>query len=146
MTPEDFFKLNSNYSFEDLVKARNQKIFKIENSKLDYEDKSFFIEKINELYKKASFNKLNVFKKLTKPQNKLFTLPTFNNISTSFSQSKNYYSKYLPDGSKVVMEVSETDNNGNKKRITKKYKKLPDGSIKNLSSDQLVKEFSNLYY
>jgi hypothetical protein len=50
----------------------------------------------------------------------------FNNTSSNFaSQSRTYNKRRLTDGSKIVMEVNKTNNNGSTKEEIKSYKILP---------------------
>jgi len=56
------------------------------------------------------------------------------NQNQSMSQSKSYSERTLPDGSKIVTEVTKTNNNGQINQVIKTHKVMPDGTVQQIVS------------
>jgi hypothetical protein len=83
----------------------------------------------------------NIFTQLNN-QSKLYS----NSNSQVYSYSSSYSSKTNLDGSKTIIEYKSESTNGDKKKTTNAYKKMPDGKIVNLSEDEIkqLERMSNL--
>ena len=80
------------------------------------------------------FNQLNTNNKLSNSNSNVYT------YSSSYSSNTN------PDGSRTIIEQKSESTNGDKKKTINAYKKMPDGSIVNLSEDEMkqLDKMSNL--
>jgi hypothetical protein len=56
------------------------------------------------------------------------------NQNQSMSQSKSYSERTLPDGSKIVTEVTKTNNNGQINQVIKTHKVMADGTVQQIVS------------
>jgi hypothetical protein len=65
-----------------------------------------------------------------------------NLVHTSVGHSMTSRQRLNPDGSVTVIEISNTYNNGQKQRSIKTYKKLPDGTIQNMTAEEAAAELS----
>lgn len=129
-----FFGLRENFTIEDLRNAKNSKLNSLANTKLSEEDKQVYALEIIRLYKKVkrqisqNHNNLTLtpFNYSNNIVNTINYMQQFNNTSSNFaSQSRTYNKRRLTDGSKIVMEVNKTNNNGSTKEEIKSYKILP---------------------
>jgi hypothetical protein len=84
----------------------------------------------------------NVFNQLNKNNQSLNS----NSNSHVYSYSSSYSSNTNPDGSITIIEKKSESTNGDKKKTINAYKKMPDGSIVNLSEDEMkqLEKMSNL--
>ena len=66
--------------------------------------------------------------------------------SNVYTYSSSYSSNTNPDGSRTIIEKKSESTNGDKKKTINAYKKMPDGSIVNLSEDEMkqLEKMSNL--
>ena len=72
--------------------------------------------------------------------------PNSKSNSNIYTYSSSYSSNTNPDGSKTIIEQKTESTNGDKKKTINAYKKMPDGSIVNLSEDEMkqLDKMSNL--
>ncbi len=67
------------------------------------------------------------------------TNPNNNGITSRsrvMSQSKSYSERTLADGTKIVIEVTKTNNNGQTNQVVKTYKVMPDGQLQQIDYNQ----------
>lgn len=66
--------------------------------------------------------------------------------SNVYTYSSSYSLNTNPDGSRTIIEQKSESTNGDKKKTISAYKKMPDGSIVNLSDDEIkqLEKMSNL--
>lgn len=100
-----------------------------------------FGQRIRRIYNPFSMYD-NVFNQLNK-NNKSFNSNSNSNI---YSYSSSYSSNTNPDGSRTIIEKKSETTNGEKKKTINAYKKMPDGTIVNLSEDEIkqLEKISNL--
>jgi hypothetical protein len=69
-----------------------------------------------------------------------------NSNSNVYKYSSSYSSNTNPDGSRTIIEQKLESTNGDKKKTINAYKKMPDGSVVNLSEDEMkqLEKMSNL--
>jgi hypothetical protein len=69
-----------------------------------------------------------------------------NGKSQVYSYSSSYSSNTNPDGSRTIIEHKNETTNGDNKKTINAYKKMPDGSVVNLSEDEMkqLEKLSNL--
>jgi len=145
-----FFGLTQNFTLEDLRNAKNTKLNSLANTKLSEEDKQVYALEIIRLYKKAkrqiSQNHDNFMLTPFNYSNNIFNtminhMRQFDNTSNNFaSQSRTYNERRLADGSKIVMEVYKTNNNGTIKEEIKSYKILPNGTRQEINYNDNLKK------
>lgn len=56
--------------------------------------------------------------------------------SRVMSQSKSYSQRTLADGTKIVIEVTKTNNNGQTNQVVKTYKVMPNGQLQQIDFNQ----------
>jgi len=80
------------------------------------------------------FNQLNTNRKISNSNSNIYTYSSY------------YSSNTNQDGSKTIIEQKSESTNGDKKKIINAYKKMPDGSIVNLTEDEIkqLDKMSNL--
>jgi hypothetical protein len=153
-----FFGLRENFTLDELRNAKNSKLNSLANTKLSEEDKQVYALEIIRLYKKAK-------RQISQNHNNFSLIPlnnsnsffnnvinhmqqfNFNNLQNTLtnitSQSRSYNERMLSDGSKIVMEVNKTNNNGTIKEEIKSYKILPNGTRQEINYNDAVKAITN---
>ncbi len=61
----------------------------------------------------------------------------------SMSQSKSYSERTLPDGTKIVIEVTKTNNNGQVNQVVKTHKVMPDGTLQQIDYNDAIQQITN---
>jgi len=153
-----FFGLRENFTLDELRNAKNTKLNSLANTKLSEEDKQVYALEIIRLYKKAKrqisqnynnfsltpLNNSNSFLNNMINHMQQFNFNNLQNTSSNFaSQSRSYNERMLSDGSKIVMEVIKTNNNGTIKEEIKSYKILPNGTRQEINYNDAVKAITN---
>jgi len=73
--------------------------------------------------------------------------PTFpNNHNEVFSSSSTYREQLMPDGSKLVVKESSSNNNGNITKNTKSYRQLSNGTTEPIEYDVAMQQLQNRKY
>ena len=77
-------------------------------------------------------------------------LTNLNNANTqshqrthSMSQSKSYSERTVPDGTKIVIEVTKTNNNGQVNQVVKTHKVMPDGTLQQIDYNDAIQQITN---
>jgi len=88
----------------------------------------------------------NLFNQLSSSSSSSNSNSNSNSSSNSnvYTYSSSYSSNTNPDGSRTIIEQKSESTNGDKKKTINAYKKMPDGSIVNLSEDEM-KQLEKMY-
>jgi hypothetical protein len=163
-----FFSLNNDFTILDLEKSYENKKKAIgESSNLSEADKEYFLENIQLLYKQAkqdyhrreltnmnntrTRNLIPRYRSLfdnfldfpSMPDEWLsfrgFEIPSQQSQSTFSSSSSSYRERFLPDGSRIVINENTTNNNGEITKNTNSYRRLANGSTEPINYDDALK-------
>ena len=153
-----FFGLRENFTLDELRNAKNNKLHSLANTSLTNEEKYVYATEIIKLYKKAKRqisqnhnnlsltpfnNSNNIFNNMLNHIQQ-FNFNNMQNTSGNFtSQSQSYNERMLSDGSKIIMEVNKTNNNGQVNEEIKSYKILPNGTRQEIDYNDAVKAIMN---
>jgi type 1 fimbria pilin len=66
--------------------------------------------------------------------------------NTIYSSSTSYKEKLMPDGSKIVLNESVSNNNGDVTKNTNSYRRLANGSTEPLEYNEALKKIENKLY
>lgn len=154
-----FFGLRENFTLDELRNAKNNKLHSLANTSLTNEEKYVYATEIIKLYKKAKRqisqnyynlslspfnNSNNIFNNMLN-HTQQFNFNNMQNTSGNFtSQSRSYNERILSDGSKIIMEVNKTNNNGQVNEEIKSYKILPNGTRQEIDYNDTVKATTNI--
>jgi len=69
-----------------------------------------------------------------------------NNQNEVFSSSSTYREQLMPDGSKLVVKESSSNNNGNITKNTKSYRQLSNGTTEPVDYDIAIQQLQNRKY
>ena len=154
--------LEDAYTLDKLNQAYLNKIRTINTTQLTDIDKQVYSETLkryynqakNELHRRQLFNFFedDMISELRMPQ--LFStrdVNTANNNSNNFSSnvyssSSTYKEKLMPDGSKIVVNESSSNNNGEITKNTNSYRRLPNGETEPIEYNDALKQIQNKLY
>ncbi len=150
--------LEDAYTLEQLNQAYLNKIRSINTSQLSDIDKQVYAETLkryynqakNELHRRQLFNFFedDMMSELRMPQ--LFStrdINTNNNFSSNvYSSSSTYKEKLMPDGSRIVVNESSSNNNGEITKNTNSYRRLPNGETEPIEYNEALKQIQNKLY
>jgi hypothetical protein len=153
-----FFGLRENFTLDELRNAKNNKLHSLANTSLTNEEKYVYATEIIKLYKKAKRqisqnyylsllpfnNSNNIFNNMLN-HTQQFNFNNMQNTSGNFtSKSRSYNERMLSDGSKIIMEVNKTNNNGQVNEEIKSYKILPNGTRQEIDYNDTIKAITNI--
>ena len=95
---------------------------------------------------RRTYNPFSMYDNVLNQLNKNNELSNSNSNSNIYTYSSSYSSNTNPDGSITIIEKKSESTNADKKKTINAYKKMPDGSIVNLSEDEMkqLEKMSNL--
>jgi len=159
-------ELQDNYTIDQLNQAYWNKINKISSNILSDIDKHIYVETlkryydlaVDELHRRRFFNfdidlidfiRLNNMKEsisyqMSSQQQATQQQPSSSN--TIYSSSTSYKEKLMPDGSKIVLNKSVSNNNGDVTKNTNSYRRLANGSTEPLEYNEALKKIENKLY
>jgi hypothetical protein len=159
-------ELQDNYTIDQLNQAYWNKINKISSNILSDIDKHIYVETlkryydlaVDELHRRRFFNfdidlidfiRLNNMKEsisyqMSSQQQATQQQPSSSN--TIYSSSTSYKEKLMPDGSKIVLNESVSNNNGDVTKNTNSYRRLANGSTEPLEYNEALKKIENKLY
>jgi hypothetical protein len=155
---KNVFGLEDSYTLEQLNQVYWNKINTISTSELSDIDKQVYVETLkkyynqakNELHRKQLFNFFDediITSELRIP--KLFStrnIETNNSSSNVYSSSSTYKEKLMPDGSRIVVNESSSNNNGEITKNTNSYRRLPNGDTEPIEYNEALKQIQNKLY
>jgi len=150
--------IEDNYTLDQLNQAYWNKINTISSSELSDIDKQVYAETLkkyynqakNELHRRQLFNFFDediITSELRIP--KLFStrnIETNNSSSNVYSSSSTYKEKLMPDGSRIVVNESSSNNNGEITKNTNSYRRLPNGETEPIEYNEALKQIQNKLY
>ncbi len=159
-------ELQDNYTIDQLNQAYWNKINKISSNNLSDIDKHIYVETlkryydlaVDELHRRRFFNfdidlidliRLNNMKEslssqLSSQQQQATQQQSSSN--TIYSSSTSYKEKLMPDGSKIVLNESVSNNNGEITKNTNSYRRLANGTTEPLDFNEALKQMENKLY
>lgn len=155
---KNVFGLEDSYTLEQLNQVYWNKINTISTSELSDIDKQVYVETLkkyytqakNELHRRQLFNFFDediITSELRIP--KLFStrnIETNNSSSNVYSSSSTYKEKLMPDGSRIVVNESSSNNNGEITKNTNSYRRLPNGDTEPIEYNEALKQIQNKLY
>jgi hypothetical protein len=152
--------LEDGYTLEQLNQAYWNKISTISNSQLSDIDKQIYAETLkkyytqakNELHRRQLFNFFDediITSELRIP--KLFSTrnidtTNINSLSNVHSSSSTYKEKLMPDGSRIIINESTSNNNGDITKNTNSYRRLPNGETEPIEYNEALTQIQNKLY
>ena len=154
-------ELQDNYTIDQLNQAYWNKINKLSSNNLSDIDKHIYVETlkryydlaVNELHRRRFFNfdidlidliRLNNMKESLSSQ--LSSQQQQASSNTIYSSSTSYKEKLMPDGSKIVLNESVSNNNGEITKNTNSYRRLANGATEPLEFNEALKQMENKLY
>jgi len=153
-------ELQDNYTINQLNQAYWNKINKISSNNLSDIDKHIYVETlkryydlaVDELHRRRFFNfdidlidliRLNNMKESLSSQ---LSSQQQSSSNTIYSSSTSYKEKLMPDGSKIVLNESVSNNNGEITKNTNSYRRLANGATEPLEFNEALKQMENKLY
>ena len=161
----DVFKLESNFTMQDLNQAYDEKIKHARRTMKNELDKQIYLESIAKFYEEArkelyySQSENDMFDSTFSSYfNDMSTMMnnTFKNFDSNFdsqfgnsfpqiggyTSSSSYKETTLPDGSKLIIKNNTTTDNGEVKTHTNSYRRLRDGTTEPVDYEEAIKQLS----
>jgi hypothetical protein len=158
-------ELQDNYTIDQLNHAYWNKINKISSNNLSDIDKHIYVETlkryydlaVDDLHRRRFFNfdidlidliRLNNMKESLSSQLSSQQQATQQSQSsnTIYSSSTSYKEKLMPDGSKIILNESVSNNNGEVTKNTNSYRRLENGTTEPLEFNEALKQMENKLY
>lgn len=152
---QSVFGLNPDFSQEDLEQAYEHKVNNIKNTVKDEIDRHLLLDQLDRMYTQARRdlyyeqrwdNDLFGFNRFFQTIHRDFQRlrqPFEYNRNEIFSSSTVYNERTLPDGSRLVVQKSSKNDNGNVTETTNSYKKWNDGKTEPVDYSEAVKHLNN---
>jgi hypothetical protein len=159
-------ELQDNYTIDQLNQAYWNKINKFSSNNLSDIDKHIYVETlkryydlaVDELHRRRFFNfdidlmgliRLNNIKESLSSQvlsQQATQEKQSSSSNTIYSSSTSYKEKLMPDGSKIVLNESVSNNNGEVTKNTNSYRRLANGATEPLEFNEALKQMENKLY
>jgi len=163
-------ELQDNYTIDQLNQAYWNKINKLSTNNLSDIDKHVYVETlkryydlaVDELHRRRFFNfdidlidliRLNNMQEKLSSQLSSQSQPQVqspqekqSSSNTIYSSSTSYKEKLMPDGSKIVLNESVSNNNGEITKNTNSYRRLANGATEPLEFNEALKQMENKLY
>lgn len=159
------FELPQDFTIDDLNKAFQAKQ-ELSKTKLSQVEATVYNEALENYYLQAKrylrrknmintianitlpdfndFNSFSIFPSLFfEPRHELQLTQT-NQTNQIYSSSSSYREQLMPDGSKIVLKESSSNNNGNITKNTNSFRKLPDGTTQPVEYNEALQSLQTL--
>ena len=153
------FELPQDFTIDDLNKAFQAKQ-ELSKTKLSQVEATVYNEALENYYLQAKRylrrkNMINTIENITIPDFNSFSIfPSLsfeprqtiqnNQNNQIFSSSSLYREQLMPDGSRIVLKESSSNNNGNITQNTNSFRKLPDGTTQPVEYNEALQSLQSL--
>lgn len=139
--------LEDGYTLEQLNQSYLKKISTVSDSKLSDIDKQIYAETLKKYYKQAKneIHRRKFFNFLEDDITSELRMPHLFS-SNVYSSSSTYKEKLMPDGSRIVLNESSSNNNGEITKNTNSYRRLPNGETEPIEYNYALKQIQNKLY
>lgn len=153
------FELPQDFTIDDLNKAFQAKQ-ELSKTKLSQVESTVYNEALENYYLQAKryLRRKNMINTIAN-----FTIPEFNDFNSFsifpslsieprqsiqnnqiYSSSSSYREQLMPDGSRIVLKESTSNNNGNITQNTNSFRKLPDGTTQPVEYNEALQSLQTL--
>lgn len=139
--------LEDGYTLDQLNQSYLKKISTISDSKLSDIDKQIYSETLKKYYKQAKneIHRRKLFNFLEDDITSELRMPHLFS-SNVYSSSSTYKEKLMPDGSRIIVNESSSNNNGEITKNTNSYRRLPNGETEPIKYNDALKQIQNKLY
>lgn len=156
------FELPQDFTIDDLNKAFQAKQ-ELSKTKLSQVESTVYNEALENYYLQAKRylrrkNMINTIANFTIPEfndfNSFSIFPSLffeprhsiqtNQTNQIYSSSSSYREQLMPDGSRIVLKESTSNNNGNITQNTNSFRKLPDGTTQPVEYNEALQSLQSL--